>query len=575
MVRIAELEKQLGQALSFRSHLAGKRPMKSKQSSYMMPKLEDQDKSHFLDAIAAHLFTLLKIIIFALLLIAIFFIFIKIYTQQGIAILPFEIQNENLSGKAVVDQITFELLQIQKIHSAKSNAKNLSNDRIIFEARLSTDLSQSDLSKIIPKTEIMDFSMADTGTISTGYGSLDPGKLIIAFKNICPASKPDTAIRGSLQRYGSNIVLIAVLESDEVQSWMVRQPVDNNNEEQLHEMIRNLTFMIARELPQSHVSAKTWEGLKYYTEALDAYNQYELTGDLNAIHRACNYSLKAISSEKGYSKPYGLLRRLEFEYIAIKEESNALEICNRTIELDPSSEYGWQNKANVLDLLNHPYDAIQAYDNATNLNPQYAEAWNDKGSALREIKYYKEAIAAHEEAIRIDPNYANAWNNKGRALKEQGNYADAIKAYDAAIKISPQYANAWNNKGMALRSLNKSKEAVDAFDRATTINPNHEAAWYNLGLVLYDQSKYDEAIAAYEKSIRIYPKDSHAWNNKGSAFQAQGNYEEAIKAFDEAIRIDPKYINAWINKGHALKSLDRTLEADAAFAKARELGYPG
>ena len=132
---------------------------------------------------------------------------------------------------------------------------------------------------VVPKSEIIEFSMADTGTIDIGSNSLSLGKLIIAFKNICPGSEPVTIIRGSLQRYGSNIFLVAVLEGGNVQSWMVRQPIERNNGEQLHEMIRNLSFMIAHDLPQSNVSAKTWEGLKYYTEALDAYHQYKLSGN--------------------------------------------------------------------------------------------------------------------------------------------------------------------------------------------------------------------------------------------------------------------------------------------------------
>lgn len=31
----------------------------------------------------------------------------------------------------------------------------------------------------------------------------------------------------------------------------------------------------------------------------------------------------------------------------------------------------------------------------------------------------------------------------------------------------------------------------------------------------------------------------------------------------------------WFNKGNALKALGRTTEAEAAFAKAKELGYTG
>jgi Flp pilus assembly protein TadD len=55
----------------------------------------------------------------------------------------------------------------------------------------------------------------------------------------------------------------------------------------------------------------------------------------------------------------------------------------------------------------------------------------------------------------------------------------------------------------------------------------------------------------------------------------QGKHNEAIQALDKAIEIDPQYAKAWNKKGDALKSLGRITEADAAFAKAKELGYSG
>jgi len=63
------------------------------------------------------------------------------------------------------------------------------------------------------------------------------------------------------------------------------------------------------------------------------------------------------------------------------------------------------------------------------------------------------------------------------------------------------------------------------------------------------------------------------WNNKGSALGRQGKYDEAIKCFDEAIRLDPNRASAWYNKGTALKLLGKTSESNAAYAKAKELGY--
>ena len=183
---------------------------------------------------------------------------------------------------------------------------------------------------------------------------------MIAFKNICPGSKPVATIRGSLERYGSTIVLVALLEGKNVQSWTLRRPIDNNNGEQLHEMIRDLAFMIAYDLQQSDISAKTWEGFEYYTEALDAYHQYNLSGNPDFLSLAGNYSLKAIKAEKRYGNPCILLSLLEFTYIEIGRQNDANEYCNKTIELDTTSPYAWMNKGTALGSEGKSNKAAQA-----------------------------------------------------------------------------------------------------------------------------------------------------------------------------------------------------------------------
>lgn len=46
-------------------------------------------------------------------------------------------------------------------------------------------------------------------------------------------------------------------------------------------------------------------------------------------------------------------------------------------------------------------------------------------------------------------------------------------------------------------------------------------------------------------------------------------------AIDRVTEIDPHYAGASYDKGTYRMLLDRTIEADAAFAKAKELGYMG
>jgi tetratricopeptide (TPR) repeat protein len=285
-------------------------------------------------------------------------------------------------------------------------------------------------------------------------------------------------------------------------------------------------------------------------------------------------------------------------------------ICyDEAIRLYPNYANAWSNKGSALGKQGKYDEAIKAFDEAIRLDPNYANAWYNKGETLIKQGKYDNAIKACDEAIRLDRNLAGAWTNKGVALGKQGKYADAIKACDEAIRLDPNLTMAWNNKGEALRKQGKYDEAINAFDEAIRLDPKDAATWYNKGNALNNQVKYDKAIKAYDEAIRLDPNLAQARTNKGIALKNQGKYDEAIKAYDEAIRLDPnqalawhnkgvalgklgKYDNAikcfdeairlypklaaaWNAKGTALKLLGHTTEANAAFAKAKELGYDG
>jgi hypothetical protein len=383
-------------------------------------------------SLASILFNTIKICIFIIFLISLFFILIKISVQEGTVILPFEVsENEDLSGIAIADQLTAELIQIQKIHGEKYDDLILKANSSYLSSSFSTEQALGSREMVVPKAETVEFGMGDIGNIDTGTGSLSIGNLMIAFENILPGRKSIATIRGSLQRAGSTIVLVALMEDSQVQSWMIRRPYDNDIG-QPHEMIRDLAFMIALDQQQSDVSAKTWEGLKHYTEALDAYHQYQFSGDPSFLDLAANNSLKAIKSEKGYKNIYDLMLSIELTYIKIGRQHDAIGYCNNAIELDPTDPFGWSNKGEVL---------------------------SSQGK-------YDVAIKAYEEAIRLDPDYALPWSNKGTVLSSQGKYDVAIKAYEEAIRLDPGFARAWNGKGAVLHKQGKTEEARTAFNKS-------------------------------------------------------------------------------------------------------------
>ena len=126
-------------------------------------------------------------------------------------------------------------------------------------------------------------------------------------------------------------------------------------------------IMVAHDLPQSSVSAKTWEGLNTILRRWMPTTDTIYQGIWTISSLAGNYSLKAIRSEKGYKNPYDLLSSLASAYAIIGRQNDAIEYCNKTIELDPTSVYGWSNKGFALENQGRYDEALKAYDEAIRL----------------------------------------------------------------------------------------------------------------------------------------------------------------------------------------------------------------
>jgi len=167
----------------------------------------------------------------------------------------------------------------------------------------------------------------------------------------------------------------------------------------------------------------------------------------------------------------------------------------------------------------------------------------------------------------LDPNPVVSWIEKGIDLHNQGRYDEAVKALDEAIKRDANYAYAWNIKGVVLRKQGQSLDDPD--------------------IGLDGQEKYDEAMKCFDEAIRLDPNLTEARVDKGIAllgqgtalarlgFDGQSEYDGAMKCFDEAIRLDPNNAMVWRQKGVALYKMGRDTEAEAAFVRAKELGYEG
>ena len=159
------------------------------------------------------------------------------------------------------------------------------------------------------------------GPVGFGTTSIHLGPLMAILKKLWAWGDHGQVISGSLQKYGSATSLVACLQHHNVRSWKASttEDVNQTGDEIISALVSDLAFKMVHDLSREgnaakKITAKTWQGFKHFTEALDAYHKYNMTDDMDCLEQARKECLKAANSETGYEKLLILLCNLGMAY---------------------------------------------------------------------------------------------------------------------------------------------------------------------------------------------------------------------------------------------------------------------
>lgn len=534
------------------------------------------DPAGTLDKISDILSAFTKVLISLAIIGFLYFIARKIFRkEEGIVIMPFDTFSEGLNkkydGKAISNLLTYELQKISNIHNQEIPQVpiRIPQTSYLFKDNYKLRSEVHLLSGPVPKSETFEYSVSEMGTIKTGVLELSLGQLLTAFKRLLSDEYRYDMITGSLQEYGSYMNIVANMEGDGIHAWKVSRKItegDPKRGDHIQFMVKDLAFQIAHHLARRQYgpedSAESWLSWKYYTEALEAYNEFARSKrgyDLNKARKNCLLALR-IGGE--YDKPLELLSYLGYYYL--NEEENikiAKNIFDRVRMRDPDLAARGLGILNLTDL--NYRDALMYLKIAIQKNQQDSMAWFCMGMAHEGLVNEPTIDEVPSEVMGVPAIIDSVPSVVGPQIVDEDPHL-----YDQALFDKSQ------DKAL--------KYALDAYNKTIEIDPKHGDAWYRVGLIHCKSREFEEAIKAFESALNIDPKNAGMWYHKGVVLSQRDNYEGAIVAYNEVIKIDPPYFVgyaneprthpyvplSWLYKGVALSKLGKYYEADHAYSKS-------
>ena len=580
-------------------------------------------------ALAQIIAVVLLLLIAVLLGVLLWLLFRYLSTDKNdITVLPFDIASgeDKLNGRAIADEYTAQCLSIKQ--TLERRIEGVEPESVKFGR------------EVTPDKEQLSRDLVNFATVGVGTTTVSIGQLIVALRRLWPGSG-GTTFTGTLQRYEKALSLtMSVKEGTKAHVWEVSKEIGSEGE--IPGLVRDLAFKVLlgtdtarlesagssyvpsvdteiRAAPSQTdhskleaLSAKTWEGLKHYADAREAYHQYKLWGKQERLDDARLATLRAITAEPDYTKAFSMLVSLGYIYGERGDSSKAGEMFRHAIK---AIDLGAINKAvSRSDLLaslgwslikdgavHDAPEAIQVLCEATTLDRKFGFAWSNLGIAYDLLDNGEKATKAHDISLKCYAkegderlwwtesrlqgllistqclfavgNYEEALRRCWQAieaadendcdevlatklqmidlLRGDGRFADCLEECRQAAQICGESAPILNTEGYIHTVLGNYDEADDLLHKA--LQQGGDASiwsntWWNIGHLNYCRHRYQDAIDDYMKARDLTPESPEAYMILASLYRRIGRKEE----FDSAAAEARKRFGRWSMSPYSL-----------------------
>lgn len=319
------------------------------------------------------------------------------------------------------------------------------------------------------------------------------------------------------------------------------------------------------------------DAVSFYTKAIEynpsnnaaRYNYGLMLLDQKNWTEAADQFHSVTRSDAQHAKAYFNLGRANYR---LKFYTQALDAYQQALKLK-NNDYPevMVNMGLVYSAKKDYAKAIELYKKALSKNIKSAKLYYNIGLAYTKSKKYDDALNAFKQAIKNRPGYSQAWYNIGLIYGRDDNHQSAIDAYTRAIKIKPDYRSAQLNLAVSLKRNKRLKEAEEVYREVLESNPRYAAAWINLGLVLMEQGLFSHAEEVLFQALELEMSNDRVTGYLARSLLMQGKYDDAVKYYRITLDINPLNKRFRLEYVRALKGQGDLMLAKTEVEKAIKL----
>jgi tetratricopeptide (TPR) repeat protein len=234
--------------------------------------------------------------------------------------------------------------------------------------------------------------------------------------------------------------------------------------------------------------------------------------------------------------------------IGEKAFDDAIRSLDKAIEINPSFELPWLNKARIALMKGEFEKVVKLSTKASNLSPGWGKAWEIRAMGLINQGKNEEALKCLERAGELEPEEWSLWDNMGRALMNLGRLEESTESYQKSLRLNPDNPELQWLLGATFSRLGETHEALAWVDKALEKSPTDIRFLRERGALLLALGRAEDALVVFSRILELRPELIEIENGKSLAYYNMARYDDAIACCDRILKSDPNYPNAWYNK---------------------------